>query len=112
MAFFQNILFETVHKEMYVFSTMPELLRFRKTWTHRPLGSLKPTMKKDQVPGCTHLGILGGSLISRPRVMVQVALVGGDSLLGQAIAEEFRLAGAKVCAIGTEEASCDVIIKG
>lgn len=43
---------------------------------------------------------------------VQVAVVGGDSLLGQAIAEEFRLAGGKVCAIGTEEATCDVIIKG
>lgn len=53
-----------------------------------------------------------GSIASRENFKEKkVAVVGGDSLLGQAIAEEFRLAGGKVCAIGTEEASCDVIIK-
>lgn len=40
----------------------------------------------------------------------KVVIVGGDSLMGQAIAQEFQAAGGEICAIGKEEATCHVII--
>jgi 3-oxoacyl-[acyl-carrier protein] reductase len=52
-----------------------------------------------------------GSIASRESFKgKKVAVVGGDSPLGQAIAQEFTSAGGQVCCIGKEEATCHVII--